>query len=218
MQLGHLLRRALVAELRSKQLGEQPVIAVPGPPWVNGDDECVGALELGQPLGAVQTAGNGVGQPAADLVGDAGVEQEVADLRRLAGEHLGKQIVGHGAVVAGEGGHEPGRVGVPVQGQKGQPKPRRPAFGARPQGGDVRNRPPVASSLTSTPREAAASRSAACNGLESSRDRGSVPPQRCDPLPTRERVLACEQPPYRGLLGNPLKTNGFSLGADPPAR
>jgi hypothetical protein len=128
----------LVAQLGPEQLGEQGVVAVPGPPGSGGRGEDVLALQAGQHLGAVRVAGQGVGQLAAQPVRHRGPQQERPQLGRLDGQHLLEQVAGDGPVVAGQLVHEPSRQRVVAQGQGGQPQPGRPALG--PAAGGPRGR------------------------------------------------------------------------------
>ena len=85
-----------------KHVGEKVVVAVPGALGVERDDEEVPTLEVRQRLGAAGAAGDGVAQRAVKSVEDCGAEQEVANLRRLPGEHLVGQVVDDEPVAAGE--------------------------------------------------------------------------------------------------------------------
>ena len=91
------------------------------------------ALELGQhPLG-VRPLAECVRKLAVDEVDHRDVEEELAEVLGLLGEHLAQQVVRDRRVVPGELGHEPRRVGVTAQCQRGEPEAGRPAFGAIPQ-------------------------------------------------------------------------------------
>jgi hypothetical protein len=133
------------AQLEAQQVGEQVVVAEPGPSGVDGRDERVGALEaLQDPLGA-RCAGEDVGERAADPIEHRRAQQQLADLRRLTVEHLGHEVVGDGALAARELGDEPLRLGVIGQRHRRQPQARGPALGAfaqRPDG-RVAERHPV---------------------------------------------------------------------------
>ena len=112
MQAGDLaLELALGA--RAQQLHEQAVVAEPLAVAVDAQHEPVGALEIGERVRAVTVVGERVGEAAADAVDEARAQQERAQPRRLAIEHLGQQVVADHAVVAGELGDEgaPGRRG-----------------------------------------------------------------------------------------------------------
>ncbi len=91
------------------------------------------ALEAGEdPLG-VAAARQRVGEVAGHPVDDRDPQQEVAQVGRLLGQHLGEQVVRDGGVVAGEVGDELLRLRVRAQGQRREPQPRRPALGALPE-------------------------------------------------------------------------------------
>ena len=91
------------------------------------------ALQPGQDPGPVRAAGQRVGQVPAEAVGHRRPEQERPQLGRLDGQDLLDQVAGDGAVVAGQLGHEPARLGMLPQRQGGQPQPGRPALGPPPQ-------------------------------------------------------------------------------------
>ena len=92
------------AQLRAQQLAQQRVVAVPGPVVAERGDQRVLALELREHVLGVRAAGQPVGEVAADEVDDRRAQQEVDEVVRLLGEHLGDQVVGHRGVVAGERG------------------------------------------------------------------------------------------------------------------
>ena len=119
----------LVAQLGPEQLGEQRVVAVPGPVGADRGGEHVLALQPGQHPGPVGAAGQGVGQVAAEALGHRRPQQERPQLGGLGGQHLLDQVAGDGPVVAGQVGHEPLRPGMGPQRQRGQPQPGRPALG-----------------------------------------------------------------------------------------
>ena len=116
----------LVAQLGPEQLGEQGMVAVPGPVGADGRGEHVLALQPGQHPGAVRPAGQRVGQVPAEPVGDRRPQQERPQLGGLGGQHLLDQVAGDGPVVAGQVGHEPPRLGM------GRAARGRPAAGRRP--------------------------------------------------------------------------------------
>ncbi len=122
-----------VVQLGPEQLGEQRVVAVPGPGRAGGRGEHVLALQPGQDPGPVGAAGQRVRQVAAEPVGDTRPEQERPQLGGLGGQHLLDQVAGDGPVVAGQVGHEPPWLGVLAQREGGQPQPGRPALGPPPQ-------------------------------------------------------------------------------------
>ena len=140
------LPRQLVAQPGGEQLAQQRMAAVPRPVGaVDGGDERVLALELRQPLGRARIARDRRGQVGAHLADHRRPEQERDELRRLAGQHLRHEVVGHREVVAGEGRHERGRVRVVAQRQRGEPEAGGPALRPLPQ-------PPQALGLELRPR------------------------------------------------------------------
>ena len=122
-----------VVQLGPEQLGEQRVVAVPGPGRAGGRGEHVLALQPGQDPGPVGAAGQRVRQVAAEPVGHTRPEQERPQLGGLGGQHLLDQVAGDGPVVAGQVGDEPPWLGVLAQREGGQPQPGRPALGPPPQ-------------------------------------------------------------------------------------
>ncbi len=123
----------LAPRAHPQQLREQAVVAVPLASRVDGQDEPVGAFELGQNVAARTLVGQRVRELAADPVDDRRAQEEGAQLRRLAVEHLGEQIVADDAIVAGELGDEALGVVAALQAQRGQPQPGAPALGPRAQ-------------------------------------------------------------------------------------
>ena len=119
----------LQPQARAQELREQAVVAEPALVAVERGDEHPRALELLQYAGAVVAAGQRVRELAAQPLRHARAQEELAPRRRLQGEDLVGQVVGHRAVVAGELGDEGVRVILAGQGQPGQPQPRRPALG-----------------------------------------------------------------------------------------
>jgi hypothetical protein len=77
----------------------------------------------------VDLTGEGGGEIAANPVDDRRSQQERAQPRRLAVEHLGDQVVGDDAVVARELLDEPLGVVTALQGQGGEPQSGGPALG-----------------------------------------------------------------------------------------
>jgi hypothetical protein len=86
---------------------------------------------LQQPL-AVAAAGDGVAQRPTEPLQHRRRQQELPNLVGLAVQHLLGEVVQHEAVAAGEPLHEPGRVGVPLQRQRGQLHPGRPQAWRQP--------------------------------------------------------------------------------------
>ena len=129
---------ALEPQARAQQLGEQPVVAEPRAVTVERDEERAGALELLERERAVVAAGQRVGQIAADAAGDARAQQQLARRRGQPGQHLAGQVVGDGAIVAGELGDERVGVGLAAQRQPGEPEAGGPALRALEQARDER--------------------------------------------------------------------------------
>ena len=127
------LGRQLTFGARAQQLGEQAVVAEPLAVAVHAEDEPVGALERGERVRAVAFAGERVGEAAAHAVDERRAQQERAQPRRLAIEHLGDEVVGDHAIVAGELGHEAVGVLAALQAQRREPQAGAPALRARVQ-------------------------------------------------------------------------------------
>ena len=90
------------AQLKPEQVSEEVVIPEPGPGRVERYDERVGVFEVEQdPLGARVTSQQ-VRQLAVDAVEQGGTQKQLLDLGRLAFQHLGEQVLGHGPAAAGE--------------------------------------------------------------------------------------------------------------------
>ncbi|MCY1307805.1 hypothetical protein D9M70_577620 [compost metagenome] len=119
-----------------QKAAEQPVIAVPVMQLVRWLDEQVGALELVDQRLAVMASDQLVTERRAEVVEDAGLQQEVAALLALAREDVLGQVVGQLQAGAGERVDEGGPVAAALQGQGGQVEGGDPAFGAALQAGD----------------------------------------------------------------------------------
>ena len=130
MQIGAQARVRLV-QPRPQELEEQAVVAEPAPAPVEADDQRALVLEVPERPPAVVPARERVRELAADAVDDARPQQELTDLGGLQREHLLGQVVADRAVVAGELGQEPLRVGRAERRHRRQPQARRPALGPR---------------------------------------------------------------------------------------
>jgi hypothetical protein len=112
VQAGDVVGR-LAPQLEPQEVGEQVVVPEPRAADVVGDDERVGLLELAEQPRPVAAAGQQIGERGIDPFEDARAQEQVAHLRRMAGQHLAQQVVGDRALAAGELGHEPLRRRVP---------------------------------------------------------------------------------------------------------
>ena len=117
-------------QLQLQQVGEQPVVAEPGPGRVQRDHERARLLQLLQNPSSAGATAQQVGELAVDPLENRCTQQQPANLPRLALQHLGQQILGHRPLTAREPGHKPFWVRVPRQRQRRQPQPGRPALGA----------------------------------------------------------------------------------------
>ena len=128
VQRGQFGRRG-AAQLQLQQVGEQLVVAEPGPPRIQRDHERARLLELLQDPLPARAPGQQVGQLAVHPLQHRGPQQQPPDRLALPVEHLGQQVFRHRPLAAGELGREPVRIRVPGQRQRRQPQPRRPALG-----------------------------------------------------------------------------------------
>ena len=112
VQGGQLLREA-VPELGAEHLRQQGVVAEPCARRVERVDEPVRARELAEGGPAVGGAGQRLDQLGVHPLDDRRPEQEPQLVLVVAVQDLGGQVVGHGAVVAGETGDERARVRMP---------------------------------------------------------------------------------------------------------
>jgi hypothetical protein len=117
------------AQLQPEQVPEQVVVAEPRALGVEGDHERVRVFQVQQDLFRARAAGQQVGQFAVDPIQQRGAQQQILDVGGLAVQHFSEQVLGDGAVAAGELGHEPLRVRVAGQGEHREPEAGGPAFG-----------------------------------------------------------------------------------------
>jgi hypothetical protein len=95
---------------------------------VEGGNEGAGLFQVLQgPLG-IFVGGEQAGEVAVDSLEDRRAQQQVPDALALPVQNLREQVVGDGALAAGELGGEPLGVGVPGQRQRRQPQPGGPAL------------------------------------------------------------------------------------------
>ena len=98
--------RVLVEQPGPEHVGEEVVVAVPGAPIVERDEEQVRPVEVarGWPCRRSRPVTASHSGPVSGQ--DRGLEQEAADVVGLAFEHLLDEVVEDEAVVAGEPGDE----------------------------------------------------------------------------------------------------------------
>ncbi len=136
--------RDLVGELRAQlgaqELGEQRVVAMPGAALVERRREHPAVRQPRQHRVAVRRAGERVGELGAQRLDGRGAQQEVAQLRRLAGQHLADQVVADRRVGAGEVLDEGARVGMLRQRHGSEAQRCRPALRAPPQRREILGR------------------------------------------------------------------------------
>ena len=117
-------------QLETQEIGEQVVVAEPGPVSVDGVDESAGVFELEQdPLGALCPEEAVCNRPVYALE-DRRPQQELTYRLGLALEDLGEQVIGHRSLAAGEFGDESLRVRPSRERQRREPKAGDPALGA----------------------------------------------------------------------------------------
>ena len=117
------------AQLQPQEIPEQVVVAKPRALGVERDHKRVRVLELQQDPLRARAAGQQVGQLTVDAIEQGGAQEQLLDVVGLAVQHLGEQVLGDGAVAAGELGHEPLGVGVTGQRERRQPQARGPPLG-----------------------------------------------------------------------------------------
>jgi hypothetical protein len=125
--------RFLLGQLEAEELPEEVMVSVPLPVVVEGDQEQVGLLQLGQQLAGVLGLQHGVAQRRRQALQDRGPDHEGAQRLGLAGQHLAAEVVDDVAVAGPEGGDERLQVRAAPQRQAGQDQPGRPALGPLPQ-------------------------------------------------------------------------------------
>ena len=162
-------------QLLPEQLREQVVVAVPDALAVERDEEEVGRLHLAQDPARVLAPGDRVAQGRAEAVEQRGSQEEGADLRGLAAEHLGAEVVHDVAVVARELADELLGVGgsATPEGERGEVETGRPALGAflEPSDGVVPNPRPCRSFSSDSASSTEKLRSAASISTSSPRAR-----------------------------------------------
>jgi hypothetical protein len=132
VQRRQLLGR-LTAQLAAEQLRHELVVAERPIPIRDPRDERVRTLEPGEQSGAVMAVGKCVSEVRSEAVDDARAHEELPHPPRLAGQHLGDEVVGERPVVAGERVDERGHVLHAARREGGDAKPGGPALGAPPQ-------------------------------------------------------------------------------------
>ncbi|MCY1427711.1 hypothetical protein D9M71_435700 [compost metagenome] len=136
LQFGDLLW--LLALQRGTQVaGEQAVIAEPLAAVVEREEEQAVAFQAFEQCLAVAASGQRVAQRGAELVEDAGVQQELAAVLVQTGEDVFGQVVGQRQAGGGQRVAEDVCVVPPAQGQRRQVQGSRPAFAVALQVGDL---------------------------------------------------------------------------------
>ena len=106
------------------------MIAVPAPAAVQGDDEQIAAVQVGELGGGPVGADHGVAEGPGHAVEDRGLKQEAPLLRCHSIEDLRGQVLADLLAVAGQRADEVLAGGVGAQRQPGELHARRPALGA----------------------------------------------------------------------------------------
>ena len=117
------------SQLEAQEVGEKVVVAKPGAGDIERGDEGVRLLEVLQDPLTGRGAGEEVRQWPAHTVKDRGPEQQFANLRRTAVQHLGHQVAGDGSLASRELADEPLGIGVLGEREGSQPQPGHPALG-----------------------------------------------------------------------------------------
>ncbi len=107
--------RRAAPQFQLQEVGEQLVVAEPGPPGVQREHERASLRELLQDPLPARAPGQQVGQLTVHPVQHRGSQQQAADRLGLAVEHLGQQVFRHRPLAPGELGREPVRIRVPGQ-------------------------------------------------------------------------------------------------------
>ena len=124
-------RGLALGELGAQEVGEELVVPVPLAPVVEGDQEEIGALELGEPLGRPALAGDRIAERSGERVENRGLQKEVAPACVERAEDDLREVVDDVAVRAVESRHEPVGIGRVTQRERRQVDPGRPTLGAR---------------------------------------------------------------------------------------
>ncbi len=115
-------------QLKAKKIGEQLVIAEPGPLRVDGEDERIGILELEQDPFRACRSEEPIGERSVHALEDRGSKEEPANGLGLALQDLGEQVVRHGPLAPGEFGDEALWVGLAREREHREPESRRPSL------------------------------------------------------------------------------------------
>jgi hypothetical protein len=127
VQRGDLLWLS-AAQFQLQQVGEQVMVAEPGPRRVQRHHKRVGLLQVLQHPFPTAGPGQQISQLAVDAIQPARAQQQPPHLAGLPLQHLGQQVFRHGPFGPGELRCEPLRIRMTGQRQRRQPQPRRPAF------------------------------------------------------------------------------------------
>ncbi len=115
-------------QLEAKKIGEQLVVAEPGPLRVDGEDERIGILELEQDPFRPCRSEEPIGERSVHALEDRGSKEEPANGLGLALQDLGEQVVRHGPLAPREFGDEALWVGLAREREHREPESRRPSL------------------------------------------------------------------------------------------
>ena len=196
---GQLVREA-VLQLGAEHLGEQRVVAEPGARRVERVDEA-------RPRGSSSWSACRPSATPVSASASSALTRSTIEVRSrnpsvvvvVAAQDLGGQVVGHGAVVAGEAGDERARVGVALERQLGQPERRGPALGARSTA-SPRPRPRARAGRAARPSRLVV------NARSAARISASSPATRSRCSRTRRVAAGGEHEPQRGMAAAPAAT------------
>ena len=121
-------------ELRTEEVAEQVVIAIPLALIVERDDEGIRTRELLKRTSCVLCVEHCIAQGRCHLIEDRRPKQETLEMVGLALEHLLQEVVGDLLLIAAQTGSPRGAVGTATQRQRGQGNRGGPSLGPLPEG------------------------------------------------------------------------------------
>ena len=112
--------RVAPLELRTEEIAEQMVVAIPLAVIVERDDEGIGTREVLKRSSRVVYAEHCIAQGRRHVIEDRRPEQETLEMVRLAVQHLFHEVVGDLLLIAGQTGSPHGGIVTAAQRQRGQ--------------------------------------------------------------------------------------------------
>ena len=126
--------RVAPLELRTEEISEQVVVAIPLALIIERDDEGIRTREVLKRASRVRCAEHRIAQRRCHVIEDRRPEQETLEMVRLALEHLFQEVVGDLLLIAGQSGSPRGAIGTATQRQRGQGNRGGPSLRPLPQG------------------------------------------------------------------------------------